>query len=258
LKTTVVKLGGSLLENEESRHRALLSVADRWFTGDRIALIHGGGKRIDSELRVHGIPRNIHHGLRVTDPKTLEVVVSALTGFVNKTLVSELSTMGVPAAGISGVDGGTLRAEFHPAVDGVDLGFVGRPVAAETSLINALFGIEMMPVVATVAKGPGRALLNVNADSAAAVLAEALGASRLVFLTDVEGVLDSRGRVIERLTAGEAEALIGGGAVSGGMRPKLQSCLHAVAHGVGEVLVAGPESHGLVLAGGKGGTRIVP
>jgi acetylglutamate kinase len=257
MKTTVVKLGGSLLENADSRAQVLGGIAARWFDGERIVLVHGGGKRIDADLKVHGIPRNICGGLRVTDTKTLEVVVGALAGYVNKLLVSELSMLGVTASGLSGADGGTLKAEFHPPVDGVDLGFVGRPVAADTSLINAILGIEMMPVVATVAKGPGKAMLNVNADAAAATIASALGSSRLVFLTDVDGVLDKDKKTIERITAFEAGEMLGNGVVTGGMRPKLQACLAALSHGSMEVVIAGPAAHRKVLNGKKGGTRLV-
>jgi len=255
--TTVVKMGGSLLEHVDSRGVALGAVASRWFSGDRIVLVHGGGKRIDAELKVHGIPRNVCYGLRVTDARTLDVVVSMLAGHVNKTLVSELTLLGVPSAGISGADGGTIRAEFHPPVEGVDLGFVGRPVASDVSLINAILSVEMMPVVATVAKGPGKALLNVNADAAAASLAVALGSTRLVFLTDVEGVMDAGKKIIEKISAAEAEEMLESDLITGGMRPKLKACITALSHGAAEVIIAGPACHKKVLEGGKGGTRLV-
>lgn len=257
MNATVVKLGGSILENAESRARALEAIASRWFDGEKIVLVHGGGKRIDANLNIHGIPKNVCHGLRVTDAKTLEVVVAVLAGFVNKQIVSELSAFGITAAGISGADGATLCAEFHPPVDGTELGFVGKPVRANTSLIDAIIDNEMMPVVATIAKGPGRELLNVNADAAAATIAAALGSPRIVFLTDVEGVLDNEKKVIREITVDEVGALISNGAVTGGMRPKLEACVAALSDGVAEVTIAGPLSHKEALQGRKGGTRLV-
>lgn len=257
MNTTVVKLGGSILENAESRAMALEAIASRWNDGERIVLVHGGGKRIDANLKIHGIPKNVCQGLRVTDAKTLEVVVGVLAGFVNKQLVLELSTIGITAAGISGADGLTLQAEFHPAIDGVDLGYVGRPVAADTSLIDAILHKEMMPVVATIAKGPGNSLLNINADAAAATIASALGSSRIIFLTDVDGVLDHNKKVITKMTSCEAKALITNETVTGGMRPKILACIAALSHGATEVIIAGPGDHKKVLHGGKGGTRLV-
>lgn len=254
---TLVKLGGSLLENADLRHAALKAVAARWTAGRELVLVHGGGKRIDSTLAALGIPKRTHEGLRVTDGPTLDVVVSVLSGLVNKTLVAELRGQGVECAGISGADGDTLFAEYHPRLAGVDLGYVGTVARANPKLVAALLASDLLPVVASVAVGRDGTLLNVNADAAAASIAGALHARRLVFLTDVEGLLDGDGRVVPSLDASRARRLLGSEAVKGGMRPKLQACLTALAAGVREVVIAGPSRHESVLQDGTGGTTLV-
>lgn len=253
----VVKLGGSLLEDPLLRARALEAVAARWTAGQRIVLVHGGGKRIDASLAALKIPKKTYRGLRITDPETLEVVVSVLSGLVNKSLVAEFRSLGVTAAGVSGADGETLWAEFHPRLDGVDFGFVGRVTYSNPTLINAVLGAGMLPIVASVALGREGTLLNVNADSAAAALAGALGARKLVFLTDVEGLLDASGKLVPEISADGAWSLLRNGAVDGGMRPKLVACLDALRAGVSEVVISGPAGHAAALADGMtGGTRL--
>ncbi len=255
--TDVVKLGGSLLENKGLRQSALEAIATAWTSGKRSIVVHGGGKRIDAMLAALDIPKKVQGGLRVTDAETLDVVVSILSGLVNKTLVAELRARGILASGISGVDGDTLWAEFHEAVEGADLSFVGRIVRCDPKLLSAVLGAGFLPLVASVALGREGTPLNVNADAAASALAAALGARRPVFLTDVEGAKDSGGAVIERLDARAARALLASPAVTGGMEPKLRAALEALDGGVSEVLIAGPSLHRAALLEGKGGTRLV-
>jgi acetylglutamate kinase len=254
---TVVKLGGSLLENRDLRFQALEAIAARASAGEPLVVVHGGGKEIDRYLSALGIPRRIQGGLRVTDAMTLDVVIAVLAGTVNKTLVMALRERGVTAAGISGVDAETFFAEFHKEVDGVDLGYVGRIVRCHTKLVKCLLDAGLLPVIASIAAGRDGVLFNVNADAAASALAGALSARRLIFFTDVEGVRDATGAVAERLTAPAARALLKSPAVQGGMRPKLAACLEALDAGVGEVVIAGPERHASVLVDGKGGTHLV-
>ncbi len=256
MSATVVKLGGSLLESRPLRAAALEAIATAWTSGERLVVVHGGGKRIDKMLAALDIPKKVQGGLRVTDAETLDVVVAILSGLVNKTLVAELKERGISAAGLSGADGGTLWAEFHEAVDGVDLGFVGRPVSCDARLLRAVLGAGFLPLVASVALGRDGTLLNVNADAAAAALAVALGARKLVYLTDVEGVRDESGEVADRLDAADVRRLLGSEAVTGGMRPKLGSALEALQAGVSEVLVAGPDRHRAAVLEGKGGTHL--
>ncbi len=251
---TVVKLGGSLLEERALREKALGAIAARWTAGKKIVVVHGGGKRIDASLQALKIPKKTYRGLRITDPETLDVVVSVLSGVVNKSLIAELRSLGILAAGLSGADGDTLWAEFHPRVDGVDFGFVGRVTYSNPILLSAVLGAGLLPVVASVALGREGTLLNVNADSAAAALASALHAETLVFLTDVAGLLDAEGKLVPTLDPAAAWSLIRSGTVGGGMRPKLLACLDAVHAGVVRVVIAGPESHPSALADGTGGT----
>jgi acetylglutamate kinase len=253
---TVVKLGGSLLEEKARREKALGAIAARWTAGQKIVVVHGGGKRIDASLQALKIPKKTYRGLRITDPETLDVVVSVLSGVVNKSLIAELRSLGILAAGLSGVDGDTLWAEFHPRVDGVDFGFVGRVTYSNPTLLSAVLGAGLLPVVASVALGREGTLLNVNADSAAAALASGLRAETLVFLTDVAGLLDAGGELVPHLDPAAAWGLIRSGAVGGGMRPKLLACLDAVHAGVKQVVIAGPAVHAAALTDGSGGTRL--
>src|SRR5437867_990303 len=157
---TVVKLGGSLLEDQGLRERALRAIASRFASGDRLVLVHGGGKRIDAFLSRMGIERRVHQGLRVTDEETLDVVVGVLAGLVNKTLVGELRGLGVKAAGLSGADAGTLGAEPHPPLGGVDLGRVGRIVSCDPALLRSILDSGMLPVLASIATDILGELLN--------------------------------------------------------------------------------------------------
>jgi len=242
----VIKLGGSLLDDPARRAEALSAIAAQWNAGKELVLVHGGGKHIDANLKRLGIPKRTYAGLRITDDATLDVVVATLAGSVNKMLVAELSAMGVIVAGISGCDASTLAAEPHPPIDGVDLGHVGRVTGGDPTLIQALVTNGILPVVSSIAEGPDGALLNVNADTAAAAIAIAVGAEELIFITDVAGLLDATGNVVPELCATDAEALLGTEVVTGGMRPKLQAALHALGSGVRRITI-----------GEEGGTNLV-
>lgn len=242
--TTVIKLGGSLLDDAARRAGALGKIVARWNAGEDIVLVHGGGKHIDAALAQAGIAKRTHAGLRITDDATLNIVVSVLGGTVNKMLVSELTKLGVRAAGISGCDGGTLIAEQHPAIDGVELGHVGKVTRANRTLIASMLNYGAMPVISSIAMGTDGALFNVNADTAAAAIAVACGAKELLFITDVAGLLDADGNVVPRLHAADAETFIAN--VTGGMKPKLQAALSALTSGVAEIVI-----------GEEGGTTLV-
>ena len=242
----VIKLGGSLLDDPVRRAEALNAIAEQWKSGEEIVLIHGGGKHVDANLKRLGIPKRTYAGLRITDDETLDVVVATLAGSVNKMLVAELAAIGVRSAGISGCDASTLSAEPHPPIDGVDLVHAGRVLGGDPTLIRAMVSYGIMPVVSSVAEGPNGTLLNVNADSAAAAIAVAIGAEELIFITDVAGLLDAGGNVVAELHANEAEALLGSEVVTGGMRPKLQAALHALGSGVRRITI-----------GEEGGTNLV-
>lgn len=242
----VIKLGGSLLDDPARRAEALSAIAAQWNSGQELVLVHGGGKHVDASLKRLGIPKRTYAGLRITDDETLDVVVATLAGSVNKMLVAELAAIGIRAAGISGCDASTLAAEPHPPIDGVDLGHVGRVTGGDPTLIQALVTNGILPVVSSIAEGPDGKLLNVNADTAAAAIAIAVGADELIFITDVAGLLDATGNVVAELRATEAEALLGTEVVTGGMRPKLQAALHALGSGVRRITI-----------GEEGGTNLV-
>ena len=242
--TTVIKLGGSLLDDKQRRDGALRKIAARWNAGEDIVLVHGGGKHIDAQLALAGIPKRTHAGLRITDDATLQIVVSVLGGTVNKMLVSELTKLGVRAAGLSGCDGATLVATQHPPIDGVELGHVGKVTHANRALVSAMLTYGTMPVESSIANGTDGALFNVNADSAAAAMAVGVGARELFFITDVPGLLDANGNVVPRLHAADVQTFIDN--VTGGMKPKLQAALSALTTGVREIVI-----------GEEGGTTLV-
>ncbi len=255
-RLSVVKLGGSLLDDHARRAAALQKIAERWNAGDEIVLVHGGGKHIDAALQRAGIAKRTHAGLRITDDATLEIVVSVLAGQVNKMLVSELAALGVRAAGLSGCDGGTLLAEQHPPIDGVDLGHVGRVTRANPGLMRAMLTQGAMPVLSSVGASAHGALFNINADTAAAAVASALRAPELRFFTDVAGLLDQSGAVVPHLTTAGLEAMLDSPAVSGGMKPKLQAALSALKAGVTQITIGLPPTANRPLPT-EGGTTLV-
>ena len=242
----VIKLGGSLLDDPARRAEALSAIAAQWNRGEEVVLVHGGGKHVDANLKRLGIPKRTYAGLRITDDETLDVVVATLAGSVNKMLVAELAAISIRAAGISGCDASTLVAEVHPPIDGIDLGHVGRVTGGDPTLIKAMVASGILPVVSSIAEGPDGTLLNVNADTAAAAIAIAVGAEELIFITDVAGLLDATGNVVAALCANEAEALLDTEVVTGGMRPKLQAALHALGSGVRRITI-----------GEEGGTQLI-
>lgn len=242
----VIKLGGSLLDDAQRRAAALSEIASAWKAGEQLVLIHGGGKHIDAMMKRLGIPKRTYAGLRITDDETLQIVVAVLGGIVNKMLVAELTALGVTAAGISGTDGGTLMAEKHPPIDGVDLGNVGQVVASDSTVVDALLEHGVLPVVSSIAQGPNGTLLNVNADAAASALAVGLKAHSLQFITDVAGLLDADGNVVSVLQPHVAEEFLASDVVSGGMRPKLEAALSALRSGVRSIAI-----------GENGGTELV-
>jgi acetylglutamate kinase len=251
--TMLVKLGGSLLEDASLRHAALDVLATLHRDGRRLVVVHGGGKHVDALLSRLGIEKRLHDGLRITDAETLSHVVSTLAGSVNKMLVSELAARQVRAFGLSGADGGCVTAARLAA--SVDLGAVGKVTRCEPEIVNQLLDGGYLPLLASVAISEDGSLLNVNADSLAAAVAAALGATRLVFMTDVDGVRTGSGETIARLDARSIASLIDSGVVHGGMKPKLLAACSALGS-VAEVVIAGPDHHLSALQYGNGGTRI--
>jgi acetylglutamate kinase len=230
----VVKVGGAQLEEPRARAELAASVASARAAGHALVLVHGGGNQIRSLVRALGLPERYHEGLRVTDAATADVVLMVLAGLVNKELVRALGDAGLRAVGLSGVDGGSFAAR-RTELPGVDLGYVGSVAEANPALCATLLEAGYLPVVATAAplsrsaSGPRDHFYNINADLAAGPIAAALGADALLFLTDVPAVLDAEKRRLANLTRARAEKLRAEGVIAGGMIPKVEAALAALA-----------------------------
>lgn len=252
----LVKIGGTLLDSGESRRRLAQEIAAVHAAGVQVAVVHGGGKQMTRYLERQGIESRFLNGLRITTPETVEALLCVLAGAVNTELVAAFLEAGARAVGLTGVDAGLVEAE--PLGDA--WGAVGRPVRAHGELLDLLAGQGYLPVIACVA-GDGRGrIFNVNADQMAVACAGAFAAGRLVFLTDVPGVLGPDRNVLAELEAAQCEELVRNGVASGGMQAKLAAAVQALKDGVAEVVIA-PGAEGDVLrrllAGEKLGTRLL-
>lgn len=252
--TIVVKIGGSTFGSHDTTIEDLIAVQQE---GIQPVVVHGGGKTVSDWMEKQGVRTRFVKGLRITDEPSLDIVVAVLTGLINKQLVSRVLSLGGMAVGLSGVDGGLLQAEvLHP-----DLGYVGKVTQVNTEPIQAAVDAGFMPVIAPVAirLGDGEStLLNVNADTAAGEIAAALGVRDLVFMTDVEGVLDSSRRLIPRITERQARSLMQSNVIAGGMIPKIGACLMNVGEGRTARIIDGRKPHALrsFLDGDAVGTRV--
>ena len=246
MRPVVIKVGGGTLVGG-----ALEDLPEVLESGRRVALVHGGGPRLTRMLDALGITTRFHEGLRVTDAETLEVAEMVFAGSVNKALVRELGTLGIPAVGISGTDGPTLLIEPVP-----ELGRVGEVERVEPRLIQTLWAGGFVPVVAPLGLGPEGAY-NVNADAAAAALAVGLGADHLLLLTDVDGLLKD-GSPVGSLAPDECEGFVASGLAAGGMVPKLRAAAEAARGGVGARIINGNKMGALAgaIAGEKVGTLV--
>ncbi|MFI5271663.1 MAG: acetylglutamate kinase [Ktedonobacterales bacterium] len=238
-KTLVIKLGGSTLENQRD---ALEDIVWLRGLGAHPVLVHGGGPEINEWLGRLGIAPCFVRGLRVTDAATLEVVRMVLAGKVNGDLVGLLGKLGGRAVGLSGVDGELLRAEQVAP----ELGFVGTVTAVNPGPIEALAAAGYIPVIAPLALGDGGQVLNVNADDAAADLARGLRAAKLLYLSNIPGILDRQGALLSVLSDAQVRALIADGTIAGGMIPKAEACLRALETAGRVHIVDGGEPHVLI------------
>ncbi|MBO4280515.1 MAG: acetylglutamate kinase [Lachnospiraceae bacterium] len=248
-KIVVVKYGGSAMLDEELKKNVIQDVALLRLVGMHPVIVHGGGKEISKWVTMMGKEPEFVNGLRVTDADTMNVAEMVLNR-VNKSLVQFLEENGVKAVGLTGKDGGMLRVE-KKLVDGKDIGFVGNITKVDTKIIDTLIENGYVPVIAPIGMDETYQAYNINADDAACSIAEALGAEKLAFLTDIEGVCKDPkdpSTLLSVLTLAEAEQMITDGFIGGGMLPKLQNCIDAVKSGVSRVhILDGRKAHCLLL-----------
>ncbi len=251
----VVKFGGHAMGDAD----ALRSFADDMSLLSQVGacpvVVHGGGPQIGEMLKKLNIQSEFINGLRVTDKDTVSVVEMVLAGAINKALVAAIQEAGGRGVGISGKDDGLIIAKKITAAkgdsnieDAVDLGFVGAPDVINTKVLDALIAADITPVVAPVAGDGHGATYNINADTAAGAISAALGATRLLMLTDVSGVLNKHGEHIQKLNIKQAQALIKDGTINGGMIPKVETCIDAVEGGAeAAVILDGREAHAVLV-----------
>lgn len=235
-KIIVIKYGGSAMADENLKHNVIKDVVLLKLVGFKPIIVHGGGKDISRWVKLSGMEPEFVNGLRVTDEKTMEIAEMVLNR-VNKGLVTMVQELGVKGVGISGKDGGLLNVERRLS-DGQDIGYVGSVKKVNPKILYDLLEKDFLPIVCPIGYDDNFDTYNINADDAACAIARAMKAEKLAFLTDVEGVyrdFNDKSTLISELTLDEAEALIAGGQIGGGMIPKLQSCVDALNDGVSRV-----------------------
>jgi len=248
---TVIKIGGSTLGAQDT---SLQDVVALQREGLRPVVIHGGGAMISDWLKRLDIESHFVDGLRSTSKPAMDVVLGVLRGVVNTQLVSEITALGGRAVGLSGVDGAIVQAEQYDE----RLGLVGRITHANAEILISLLDADVIPVIAPIALEAPSQPLNINADTMAGEIARALHAAQLIFLTDVDGLLDGTGVVVEVLDARRADGLRAEGVLSGGMIPKIDACFRAAEVGVAAFIANGMEPHTVhrLVSGERIGTRI--
>jgi acetylglutamate kinase len=246
-KTIVVKFGGNAMAGGGTAADFAQDIVLMKQTGIDPVVVHGGGPQIGAMLAKLQIPSTFVDGLRVTDQAAIDVVEMVLTGSINKQIVSSINAAGGRAIGLSGKDS-TLILARKLMKNGVDLGFVGQPEKVNPEVLHTVMRSEIIPVIAPIGVGANGETFNINADTVSGAVAGAMGAERLILLTDVEGVLDSEKKLIPRLTVAECRALIQQGIIKGGMIPKIETAIEAVENGVhAAVILDGRIPHVLLL-----------
>ncbi|MBE7035424.1 MAG: acetylglutamate kinase [Ruminococcaceae bacterium] len=250
-KTVVIKYGGNAMINEDLKHSVMEDVTLLKYVGMHPVVVHGGGPDISAALSTYQIESKFVGGLRVTDAETMRIAQMVLVGKTNKEVVSLLNQNGGKAVGICGIDGSLIECEpIDKDSDGNpgELGFVGKIVNINQKLLVNLTKDEFIPVIAPVGVDAKGQSYNINADTVAGAVAAALGAEKLMFLTDVSGVQDKDGNVIYEMTAAQASKMIEDGTISGGMIPKVRGCVEATMQGVNRVhIIDGRILHAILL-----------
>jgi acetylglutamate kinase len=253
----VVKYGGHAMGDEHLARDFARDIVLLEQTAINPIVVHGGGPQIEAMLKKVGVQSQYAAGLRITDAKTLEIVEMVLAGSINKQMVGYINEAGGKAVGLCGKDGNMVVARklTRTVVDPdsaieqvIDLGYVGEPDKVDTTVLTQILGRELIPVLAPVAAAANGGTFNVNADTFAGAIAGALHAKRLLLLTDVPGVLDKSKSLIKELSVDDARRLIADGTISGGMIPKVETCIEALDHGVeGVVILDGKVPHAVLL-----------
>lgn len=250
-KTIVVKYGGNAMKSEDLKHSVMQDITLLKFVGANPIVVHGGGPDISAALKTYNIESEFINGLRVTDEDTVKIAQQVLVGKTNKEIVSKISDVGGKAVGFSGIDGKLLQCEKHyTEVDGVktDIGFVGDVVKVNDKLIKHMTDDEYIPVIAPIGIDKNGQSYNINADAVASAVAKAMKAEKLIYLTDIDGVHDENDNVIFEISKAEALSRIDDGTISGGMIPKVKSCIEAIDNGVSRVhIIDGRVPHCILL-----------
>ena len=235
-KTVVIKYGGNAMINEDLKQQVMEDICLLWLIGVKVVLIHGGGPEISETMKKFGKKAEFVNGLRVTDRETVDIVQMVLAGKINKSLVNLLQIKGGHAVGLSGIDGGIIEAKMKDE----RLGYVGEITKIRTQPIVDLLEHNYIPVISTVASDRQGNTYNINGDTAAAYIAGALNAKRLIMMTDIDGILrdkDDPSTLIHKITVSEARGLYDEGVISGGMIPKVDCCIEAISKGVQTVVI---------------------
>lgn len=251
-KTVVIKYGGNAMVSEDLTYKILEDVTLLKYVGINPILVHGGGPEINAMLERIGIQSKFHNGLRITDNATMEIVQMVLAGKLGKNIAALIGTLGGKAISLCGKDAKLIRVKKKPPLsNSVDLGFVGDVIDVNTKLLNALCEDEYIPVISSVGVDDAGNSYNINADTAAAAVATALKAEKLIYLTDIDGVYanpSDKATLFPILTTENANALIADGTINGGMIPKVRSCINAIEKGVHRVhILNGTIPHPIIL-----------
>ena len=263
-KTVVIKYGGNAMTKPDLQHAFAADVALLKLVGINPVVVHGGGPQINLALKRMGLESRFVEGMRYTDGDTMDIVEMVLGGLVNQQIVQMINDAGGRAVGLTGKDGGLLRAKrmtIRGKSGDVDIGLVGAVESVDPSVLSLLDGAKFIPVIAPIGVDDKGGALNINADLAAARIAAALSADTLLLLTNTAGVLDKKGKLVAELTAAKSRAMLKSGAIGGGMKPKVECALSAVRGGVRSCrIINGAVMHALLLemfTDAGAGTQIV-
>ena len=250
-KTIVIKYGGNAMINEDLKRTVMEDITLLKYVGMNPVIVHGGGPDISAELKTHNVESEFINGLRVTDADTIKIAQMVLVGKTNKEVVSNININGGNAVGLCGIDGRIIECvPLTEDTEGnkIDVGYVGKITKVNSAIIKSLCEDEYIPVIAPIGTDKNGQSYNINADTVASAVATAMGAEKLIYLTDVEGVKDSDGNIIFEITTENAEKLIEDGTISGGMIPKSRACMEAVNQGVNRVhIIDGRILHSIIL-----------